>query len=105
MKTERHIIKIHSKTTPVVELDSAASAAYIRFSRHKVARTEVLVSRKSTVTVDFDAADEPIGIELVGVKEFTLASLLESCGIELKPQRRNSIGNARYIRAGARVSA
>ena len=105
MKTERRIIPVTCKTPPVVELDSAAGAAYVRFSRHKVARTQVLDSRKATVTVDFDAAGEAIGIELIGVEEFTLARLLESCGIELHPQNRVAIGKARYIRTGAKVPA
>ena len=105
MKTEQHIITLKTKNPPVVELDSAAMAAYVRFSRRKVARTEVLDSRKSTVTVDFDAAGEVIGIELVGVKEFTLSRLLEASGIELKPHRPNTVREARYIRAGTAVTA
>ena len=100
MKTEQHIITLKSKNPPVVELDSAAMAAYVRFSRRKVARTEVLDSRKSTVTVDFDTAGDVIGIELVGVKEFTLSRLLEASGIELKPFRPDTMRKARYIRAG-----
>ena len=100
MKTEQHIITLKSKNPPIVELDSAAMAAYVRFSRRKVARTEVLDSRKSTVTVDFDTAGDVIGIELVGVKEFTLSRLLEASGIELKPHRPNTVRQARYIRAG-----
>ena len=100
MKTEQHVITLKSKAAPVVELDSAAMAAYVRFSRRKVARTQVLDSRKSTVTVDFDAGGEVIGIELVGVKEFTLSRLLETSGIELKPHRVNTVLGARYIRAG-----
>ena len=88
-----------------MELDSAAMAAYARFSRRKVARTEVLDSRKSTVTVDCDTSGDVIGIELVGVKEFTLSRLLEASGIELKPQRPNTLRQARYIRAGTAVTA
>ena len=99
MKTEQHVITLKSKAAAVVELDSAAMAAYVRFSRRKVARTQVLDSRKSTVTVDFDAGGEVIGIELVGVKEFTLSRLLEASGIELKPHRVNTVREARYIRA------
>ncbi len=64
MKTEHHVITLKTRNPPVVELDSAAMAAYVRFSRRKVARTDVLDSRKSTVTVDFDSAGEVIGIEL-----------------------------------------
>ena len=62
-------------------------AAHVRFSRRKVARAEVLDSRKSTVTVDFDSGDEVIGIELAGVEEFTLSRLLEASCLELRPHR------------------
>jgi hypothetical protein len=105
MKTEHQIITLKTKNPPFVELDSAAMAAYVRFFRRKVARTEVLNSRKSTVIVDFDSTEEVIGIELVGVKEFTLSRLLEASGIVLKPHRPNTVRQARYIRAGSAVTA
>ncbi|MCX6879285.1 MAG: DUF2283 domain-containing protein [Verrucomicrobia bacterium] len=101
MKTGQYIITLKSKTPPVVELDSAEMAAYVRFSRRKVLRTEVLDSRKSTVTVDFDSTGDVIGIELVGVKEFTLSRLLEDSGIALKPHRPDTLRRARYIRTGS----
>ena len=103
MKTERQVITLKSNNPPVVELDSAAMAAYVRFSRHKVSRTEVLESRKSTVTVEIDARGDVIGIELVGVKEFTLSRLLQAYGIELSPHRPDT--EARYIRAGTPLKA
>ena len=70
-----------------------------------MARTQVLDSRKATVTVDYDAAGAAIGIELIGVEEFTLERLLESCGIKLQLENRGAIANARYIRTGAKVPA
>ncbi len=100
MKPKRHVITLNRNTPPVVELDSAAMAAYIRFSRRKVSRTEVLDSRKSTVTVDYDSAGDLIGIELIGVKEFTLDRLLEASGIVLEHRSLEAVQPARYIRAG-----
>lgn len=105
MNTQRRTITITCKTPPVVELDSAAGAAYVRFSRHKVTRTQVLESTKATVTIDFDAAGDAIGVELIGVREFTLARLLASCGIKLLPDSPDMLGKARYIRTGAKVPA
>lgn len=105
MNTQRPTITITCKTPPVVELDSAAGAAYVRFSRHKVARTQVLESTKATVTVDFDASGDAIGVELLGVREFTLARLLASCGIKLLPDSPDMLGKARYIRTGTKVPA
>lgn len=95
MKPKRHVITLNRNTPPAVELDSAAMAAYIRFSRRKVARTEVLDSRKSTVTVDYDSAGDVIGIELIGVKEVTLARLLEVSGIVLEHRSPEVVQQAR----------
>jgi len=105
MNTQHRTITVTCKNPPVVELDSAAGAAYVRFSRHKVARTQVLESRKATVTVDYDASGDAIGVELIGVQEFTLPRLLASCGIKLLPDSPDMMGKARYIRTGAKVPA
>ncbi len=49
----KNITKINSSKPPVVELDSAAHAAYVRFSRKKVARTEPVESGNVFITIDF----------------------------------------------------
>jgi hypothetical protein len=40
-----------------------------------------------------------IGVELIGVLEFTLARLLASCGIKLLPNSPNMLGEARHPQA------
>lgn len=67
---------VQSIEPPVVEIDSSIRAAYIRFRRAKVART---VSRDTTgaiVAIDLDRNENVIGVELIGVKEFSITVLL-----------------------------
>ena len=93
---KHHQIKIESTTPPTVELDSEAHAAYVRFSTKKVARTDVVACDKAIVTVDLAKDGSVIGVELVGVVEFTIQRLLEASGISA-PSR--LMREARYIPA------
>ncbi len=78
MKAHSHQIIIKSSDVPTVELDSSAHAAYVRFKRTKVTRTvEVEGDDAVVITMDFDAKDEVIGIEFVGVSEFGIRALLK----------------------------
>ncbi len=78
----KNITKINSSKPPVVELDSAAHAAYVRFSRKKVARTEPVESGNVFITIDFAADGSVIGIELVGVDEFSIDTLLDKSRVQ-----------------------
>ena len=78
----KEMIKITSTRPPVVELDSTAHAAYVRFSRKKVAKTELVNSGKTFVTVDMAADGSVIGIELVGVDEFSIDTLLDQSKVK-----------------------
>jgi len=75
--TER--ITVRSHQPPVIEIDPTCAAAYVRFKKGKVAKTKEITERKApvTCTVDFDAKGEVIGIELIGVKEFTIQRIVE----------------------------
>src|SRR5439155_833904 len=59
---------------PTLEIDPEAEAVYIRFSRAKVARTiaEHPPRRGAVVTTDVDARNNLVGVEIVGVKEFSI---------------------------------
>jgi len=83
---------------PIVELDSEARAAYVRFSRKKVARTQPIMTNGCIVTVDFDARGDVVGIELVGVEEFGIASLLKKTGLQRRIPKQ-LMENARYVPA------
>ena len=52
--------------------DSEAGAVYIRFRNTKVQKTIADESRGTVVTFDLDREGQLIGVELVGVKEFSL---------------------------------
>jgi uncharacterized protein YuzE len=77
----RNVIHIETAKPPVVELDSSALAAYVRFSRNPVASTKVIANDKSVVTIDLDKKGKVIGVEVVGVKEFNIAGLLKIADI------------------------
>jgi uncharacterized protein YuzE len=79
--TQRNIIKVPAKRPPVVELDSDAHAAYVRFSHHRVKQTKVVTEDECIITIDLDMKGDVLGVELVGVKEFNISWLLKMAGI------------------------
>jgi len=79
---------------PVVEVDSAARAAYIRFKRSKVAKTISPETSGAIVTIDLDRNENVIGVEVLGVKEFGLGALLKKLPF-LKVEA--PIEKARYV--------
>ena len=68
---------VESAAAPVVEIDTAARAAYIRFKRAKVVRTVSPDTCGPIVAVDLDRGTKVIGVELIGVREFSLTVLLK----------------------------
>jgi hypothetical protein len=80
-KNHKNIILVDSQTPPVVELDSAAHAAYVRFSNKKIHKTAVVDVRDVLVTMDLDIDAGVVGVELVGVKDFTIKALFKRAGI------------------------
>lgn len=67
---------------PVVEIDTEATAAYIRLRETKVARTEPYGSDKGFVMLDFDADGNVIGIEVVGQQEFSIRELIKQIPVQ-----------------------
>ena len=86
---------IESENPPVVEMDSEAHAAYVRFSNRPIAKTRLLVADECIVTADYDANDKVVGVELIGVKEFGIEPLLKVAGIS--PLRKDLLDQTRYI--------
>jgi uncharacterized protein YuzE len=81
---------------PVVEIDTEATAAYIRLSETAVARTEPFASERGLVMLDFDAQGNVVGIEVVGQQEFSIREL-----IKLLPVRTTEsvLDRTRYVSA------
>jgi uncharacterized protein YuzE len=102
--TRNEAILVQSRTAPVVEIDTEAGAAYVRFKRWdaKVVRTEYLKAAGTPiVTIDFDRNNEVIGVELIGVKEFGLVKLLETAQVRAPNV---DVGRTRYVGAGRNQS-
>ena len=81
---------------PVVEIDTEATAAYIRLRDGKVARTEPYDSKKGLVMLDFDADRNVIGIEVVGQQEFSIRELLKQVPVEASE---TVLNQTRYVAA------
>jgi len=62
---------------PVVEIDTEATAAYIRLREAPISRTEPYASESGLVMLDFDAAGNVVGIEVVGQQEFSIRELIK----------------------------
>ena len=81
---------------PIVEIDTEATAAYIRLREGKVARTEPFGSESGLVMLDLDVEGNVIGIEVVGQHEFSIREL-----IKLVPVRATDevLNQTRYVAA------
>jgi uncharacterized protein YuzE len=62
---------------PIVEIDTEATAAYIRLREASVARTEPFGSEQGLVMLDFDAEGNVVGIEVIGQQEFSIRELIK----------------------------
>jgi len=80
---------IASNSTPIVEIDTEATAAYVRYSRGKVAKTQPFGSRDSMVMVDFDTRGRVLGIEIVGIQEFSVSKLHKNAPVRLSKSTMN----------------
>jgi hypothetical protein len=94
MRAELFEFEVRSRVAPVVEVDSEAGAVYVRFSRARIARTVARPTRMMHVAVDLDAGDRVVGIEAVGVKEFSLSFILKAAQVQA-PTR--LLDRARYV--------
>ena len=70
---------VRTTAAPVVEIDCNAQAAYIRFGRSRTVSKTIELSQGPGpfVAVDLDEAEAVLGVELVGVQEFTIGKLLK----------------------------
>jgi uncharacterized protein YuzE len=94
MKTEQHHFTISGGPPPVVEVDSRAGAVYVRFKTSQVAKTVPQECEAMNIAVDLDAKGEVVGIEAVGITQFTLKLLLQKASVKA-PQLDYS--RARYV--------
>ena len=95
-KNRRKSFVIPITEPPVVEIDTEATAAYIRLRDAKVARTEPYESDKGLVMLDFDANNNVIGIEVVGQQEFSIRELIKQVPVQTSDAVLNQ---TRYVAA------
>jgi uncharacterized protein YuzE len=81
---------------PVVEIDTEATAAYIRLRPGTVMRTEPFGSETGLVMLDLDAEGNVIGIEVVGQQEFSIRELLKQVPAEASE---TVLNQTRYVAA------
>ena len=94
-KTSKHVLMVKSATPPTVEIDTEASAVYIRFKKAKVAKTLRHNSKWPLVTIDLDEAGNVIGVEFVGVKKFNVGPLMKMTPVKMPSA--SILGRAQYI--------
>ena len=86
---------------PVVEIDTEATAAYIRLREGKVVRTEPFGSDKGFVMLDFDAEGQVLGIEVVGQQEFSIRELIKLVPVQTTE---TVLDRTRYIAANLQAA-
>jgi uncharacterized protein YuzE len=66
---------IRNVPIPTLEIDPTCHAVYMRFKKGKVHKTLHDDRRGAVVTVDVDANNEIIGVEMVGVTRFSIKAI------------------------------
>lgn len=87
---------VRTTRSPIVEVDTEATAAYVRFSRAKVARTMPFGAKHSLAMIDLDQKGHVIGIEFIGQKDFSIRELLRDGPVQLSDAALNRV---RYVSA------
>ena len=82
--------------SPVVEIDTEATAAYIRLRETAIARTEPFASERALVMLDFDAGGNVVGIEVVGQQEFSIRELIKLVPVQTTE---SVLDRTRYVSA------
>ena len=94
--TDLHGFIIPITEPPIVEIDTEATAAYVRLREANVARTEPFGSEHGLVMLDFDAAGNVVGIEIGGQQEFSIRELIKLVPVETTD---SVLDRTRYVTA------
>ena len=82
MKTERHGFIVKSSTPPSIEVDSSVRAVYVRFKKTAVAKTIKQHADHCHIAIDLDSSGDVVGIEAIGVTQFSLHALLKMASVK-----------------------
>lgn len=88
--------------SPQVEIDRECAGVYIRLKKSGKAARTVVQNEWPHIAVDLDSRGEVLGVEALGVKEFTIAPLLRLAGVTVGP---SVLNRARYLAARALTPA
>ena len=94
--TDLHGFVIPITEPPIVEIDTEATAAYIRLRDAKVVRTKPFGSEHGLVMLDFDAEGNVVGIEVVGQQEFSIRELIKLVPVQTTD---SVLDRTRYVTA------
>jgi len=95
-------ITIRSSSPPVIEFDHSVHAWYIRFKKGKVAKTVHRDRLEVVLAVDLDSGGEVVGVELLGVKEFSIKLFKKITNIDAP---KIDFDRARFVSAWSRTLA
>ena len=99
-----HVNKVRLKAptkAPVIEFDQSVGAWYLRFRDTKVAKTISEDKPGYVAAIDLDAHNRVVGLELIGVREFTI-SWLKKAAVDVS---RIDFDNAIFVPAANREFA
>ena len=79
----RHQIRFAAPSVaPTIEHDPSIMGWYIRFSSRKVVRTTSVEGSGVICAIDLDAGNQVIGVELLGIREFTIRAFRAMAAID-----------------------
>lgn len=88
--------KIPSSNPPTIEFDQSVGAWYVRFKTSKVSKTVPQNIPGLVAAIDLDSDDEVVGLELIGVREFSIGLLKKVAPIDIS---KIDFDNARFVHA------
>jgi uncharacterized protein YuzE len=84
---------------PTIEFDPSIDAWYVRFRTARVAKTISEDKPGPVVAVDLDASNRVIGLEIIGVREFSIRWLRETAPFDLSGF---DLEGAKFVHPGPR---
>ena len=93
----KHRIRVENTRPATVEIDSVARAAYVRFKKSKVHRTACVPAKGCIITADYDRSGEVVGVEFVGIQEFSIKVLLKKASVDAP---KIDLSRTRYVSPG-----
>lgn len=89
---QKYVFQVNSAKPPVVEIDAANMAFYVRFKKTRVERTIPRECPTAVLNIDLDASGEAVGVELVGMNNLSIQSILKMANVQAPSQRAFPLG-------------